>query len=44
MDKLVNPSSVSVIGPTPSADDHVESMDTSEPSYSHSTLPDPSEA
>ena len=33
-DKLVDLSSVSVTGPASSADDHVESMDNSEPSHS----------
>ena len=42
MDKLVGPSSVSILGPTTS-DDHVESMDTSDPSHT-STTPDISEA
>ena len=36
-------SSVSVIGPA-SSDDHLESMDTYEPSHSVSTAPDSSEA
>ena len=39
----MDPSSVSVIGPA-SSDDHIESMDMSEPSYSISTAPDSSEA
>ena len=43
MNKLVEASSVSVIGPA-SSDDHVKSMDTSEPSHSLSTAPDPSKA
>ena len=40
-DKLVDPSSVSILGPTTS-DDPVEHMDTSTPHSS--TTPDPSEA
>ena len=39
MNKLVDPSSGSVIGPASSAEDH---MDTSVPSHSDSTVPDPS--
>ena len=41
MDKLVDPSSVSIIGPATS-DNHVEEMDTSNPFSS--TTPDPLEA
>ena len=43
MDKLVDLSSMSVLGPA-SSNDHVDTMDASEPSHSLFTAPDSSEA
>ena len=40
----MDPSSVSVVGRASSAEDHVESMDTSESSHSRSSVPDSLEA